>query len=175
VDGRQPRLDVLHKDLVQHLCQIRMAVDVRKVGVMSIRNEKPVPVLEDLRHPLFLIDVPHRPDLRRKILEQPVSRNLCRAGQIDQREIQHIRPMNTKADRYRGDACVPAAKAAGFVLNLLPDLIAIRPNPLACVLEVGLLGGAGGFVDELEDQRTANDNARAPREEIVLDKRFKDG
>jgi hypothetical protein len=54
-------------------------------------------------------------------------------------------------------------------------LIEIRPNSIACVLEVGLIGGARGFMDELEDQRTASDNARAPREEIVLDKRFKDG
>jgi hypothetical protein len=170
------REEVLGAGQALELVEVDLLVELehRVVDVLGGLDGGPAHLLDELDDEADLLQ-DHRPDLRRKVLGLPVSRNLRQAGQIDQREIQHIRRMNTKADRYRADASVLVAKAVGFVLNLLPDLIEIRPNSLACVLEIGLLGGAGGFADELEDQRTASGNARAPREEILLHKRFKDG
>jgi hypothetical protein len=119
--------------------------------------------------------------------------HLGQAGQVDQRQAEHVRRVDLEVDGLPVDALVVSCDPGRLVLDLAPDLGEVVVSPPGDVQELApfLLpgdarGGVGdvdlvvlvsvfalaGQVDELEDERASGHDAAASGQKVSADNVF---
>jgi hypothetical protein len=110
----------------------------------------------------------------------------CKAGEIDQGEVEDVGRVDAQIDRGRRDAGVPADFGLCLPANLIADLVEVVEllagdvQELAPLLDVGRLIGAVGDlllqavrlrlawpVDKLENEGSTSDDAGATGEAVI--------
>ena len=121
------------------------------------------------------------------------NRYFSQAGQIYQGQAEDVRRVDLEVDGLSVDAFVVASNSRRLILDLALHLLEVVESSTGYVIELApfVLSGyrcgsmrhvdfivarfvfaVGGYVDELQDERSSSDNAGASREEVAADDVF---
>ncbi len=128
-----------------------------------------VGVLDVLEH--------HRPQLHLDVGRLVAHRHLRHAGEIDEREVEHVRRVDPQPDRLRAHLLRPPERALGLRRYLGADLAEVGELAVVKVAELAPLvrpRARRRRVHELEQQRPPRHDPRAARQEVAADERLED-
>ena len=125
----------------------------------------------------------HASDLRLDVVWLALvgERRHRQAGQVDERQVGHIRRVDAQEDGLVRYALLAARARLGLILDGAPDVLELRgrrlgalqrdahaqlPRPVAEVAELGAHRRGVGCVEELQRERRARDHLLAQREDV---------
>jgi hypothetical protein len=147
-------------------------VDEIDIGWCHSEDNTAIRYIKQLAIPIWFCDILHdeTSNLLLDIGGLISNRDLCQARQVHQREVQDIRTENFQMDGKSVNALIETSDASSFRFDFPPDSIKVGETMAGRVekfspfgFEGGILGIIGGRpdVDELKDEGTTGDDARA--------------